>query len=207
MDAIKVLALEALQRGSPTYLLRTIQGRVIYAEGQAFGRLSAPFVNAVTARLKSSTAEAKEAVVWALKDLVGKLEVIKPRIIDVNARDPPVLVFTDGACEGDLITVGGVIFPSPSGRPKHFGLRVPLAVWQAWRTKAGQRQVIGQAEILPVVIVKLTFPDLLRGRRVIVFIDNEAARIGLVRCYSPSVPSLRLISQAISLDVVLGCQS
>ena len=52
----------------------------------------------------------------------------------------------------------------------------------------------------------MTFPGLLRGRRVIVFIDNEAARIGLVRCYSPSLPSLRLIAQAVSLDLVLGCQ-
>ena len=85
-------------------------------------------------------------------------------------------------------------------------MKVPERVWAKWKSRAGQRQVIGQAELLPVVVAKMTFPDLLRNRRVLVFIDNEAARIGLVRCYSPSLPSLRLIAHAVSLDLVLGCQ-
>ena len=50
-----------------------------------------PFVNAVSNRLRCSSLEAKGSVEWALKDLIDKLSVIKPRVIDVNSKDPPVL--------------------------------------------------------------------------------------------------------------------
>ena len=62
-----------------------------------------------------------------------------------------------------------------------------------WKTKAWQKQVIGQAELFPVLVAKLTWSKLLSGKRVMYFIDNEAARLGLVKAYSPVLPSLNII--------------
>ena len=85
-------------------------------------------------------------------------------------------------------------------RPKCSGIRVPKKVHRAWRNKPGQVQVIGQAEIISVQIAKLTWPDQLSGRRVIFFLDNDAASIGLVRAYSPVHASLKIIAQSAALD-------
>ena len=60
--------------------------------------------------------------------------------------------------------------------------------------------VIGQAEIFPTLIARLTWKDRLKNRRVLYFIDNEAARLGLVKSYSPVLPSLDIIMACIGWD-------
>ena len=111
---------------------------------------------------------------------------------------PPVLVFTDGACEEHGTTVGGVLV-DPESEWQSFGAKLSEATVSEWKTKLDQTQVIGQAEIFPLLLARLTWGHRLRGRRVIYFIDNEAARIGLVRAYSPVLPSLNLILSCLSL--------
>ncbi len=56
-----------------------------------------------------------------------------------------------------------------------------------------QAQVIGQAEILPVVSAKWTWLTELEGKRVLYFIDNDSARFALIRSYSPVPSSARLL--------------
>ena len=181
---------------------------MIFAEGLSLCRISAPFTNAVSSKIREPWDEGfDEMVRWTLTDMIDKLKTMRPRVISACSRDPPVIIYTDGACEENKVTVGGVIFPPNGDRPEMFGLEVPERVWHLWRRKPGQTQVIGQAEILPVLIAKLTWPNYLRGRRAIVFIDNEAARIGLVRSYSPSLPSLRVIAASIDCDLQLECTS
>ena len=141
-----------------------------------------------------------------MDDLVEKLKIAKPRRVECSRAESPLVIFTDGACEDNLVTVGAVIFEGDRA-PEYFGHLVPDRVWQHWKRKSDQSQVIGQAEIAPVLIAKLTWADRVRGRRVIFFIDNEAARIGLVRSFSPSLPSLRLIGQSIDLDLILCASS
>ena len=69
------------------------------------------------------------------------------------------------------------------------------------------RQVIGQAEIAPVVVARMTWAARLQGRLVIHFIDNDAARAGLVKGYSPSLASCALIAEAALEDVRLQAAS
>ncbi len=53
--------------------------------------------------------------------------------------------------------------------------------------------MIGQAELLPVLVAFKGWADRLRDRRVLVFIDKDAARFGLVACTARSDASLNLI--------------
>ena len=119
---------------------------------------------------------------------------------------PPVLVFTDGACEEDGTTVGGVLV-DPESEWQSFGAKLSEATVSEWKTKLDQSQVIGQAEIFPLLLARLTWGHKLRGRRVIYFIDNEAARIGLVRAYSPVLPSLNLILSCLGWDYANNSQA
>ena len=135
----------------------------------------------------------------ALDWLVCHFQNAGPRVILGARSERPVLVFTDGACEPEGTTVGGVIYDA--GRtPECFGAKLPDGLVAEWRTKQDQLQVIGQAEIYPLLVARLTWCAWLRGRRVIYFVDNEAARIGLVRAFSPVLPSMQLILQCLGWD-------
>eukprot|EP00973_Karenia_brevis_P040752 5640106-Karenia_brevis.AAC.1 len=66
-----------------------------------------------------------------------------------------------------------------------FGATIREDLVAQWRTKEKQEQVIGQAELFPLLIARLTWAKYLKGSRVIYFLDNEAARLGAIKAYSP----------------------
>ena len=68
------------------------------------------------------------------------------------------------------------------------------------KTKLTQEQVIGQAELIPLLIARITWTDRLAGRRVVFFIDNESARICAIKAYSPVLPSLEIVMRCIGFD-------
>ena len=59
-----------------------------------------------------------------------------PRILKLEGRRPPVLLFTDGACEevfGELVaTVGGVLFHPEELLPRAFGCEVSEKILESW---------------------------------------------------------------------------
>ena len=131
--------------------------------------------------------------------LVHHLATAGPRIATGARSDRPVIVFTDGACDAEGTTIGGIIYEA--GRPTEcFGARLSQSLADEWRTKGSQKQVIGQGELYPLLVARLTWASRLRNRRVLYFIDNESARIGLVRAYSPVLPSLKLIQDCLKWD-------
>ena len=73
-------------------------------------------------------------------------------------------------------------------------------VVREWSTKMDQEQVIGQAEIFPVLVARLTWEKEIAGNRVLYFIDNDSARLALIKSYSPVLPSLRIICECTSWD-------
>jgi len=68
-------------------------------------------------------------------------------------------------------------------------------------------QLIGQAELLPVLLAKLMWSDKFLNRSCIIFIDNNSARYGLIRGYSPVRESAALIHETWLVDARLGCAS
>ena len=121
-----------------------------------------------------------------------------PRPIGPTSYDPPIIVFTDGACEDAGVTVGGVLFGP--GVVEYFGFVVPDCVVESWKSHTEQRQTIGQAELFPVAVARWTWGSILKDRRAIYFIDNEAARLALVKAYSPVLQSLKLVQDCLEWD-------
>ena len=122
-----------------------------------------------------------------------------PKIIGPPRSEMPVLVFTDGACEPSGTTVGGVVIDGV-GPVEYFGLVIPESVVNSWRTKVGQKQVIGQAELFPVLVARLTWRSRIAGKRVFYFIDNESARLALVKSYSPCLSSSKIVMSCLAWD-------
>ena len=71
---------------------------------------------------------------------------------------------------------------------------------ETWKSKAEQTQVIGQAELFPLLVARLTWPDILAGRRCMYFLDNESARIAMVKAYSPVLCSLSIVMSCLKWD-------
>ena len=132
---------------------------------------------------------------WVIEELEKDL----PKIIGPPRSERPHVIFTDGACEEDGTSIGGVLY-CPDGTAECFGCVVPEAIADSWKSRAGQLQVIGQAEIFPVLVARWTWEHYLRGKRVIYLIDNESARLSLVKCYSPILASLRLVLDCMEFD-------
>ena len=103
-------------------------------------------------------------------------------------------------------STGGASFDPDCGEVQCFDAVVNEDTVEAWKTK-DQFQVIGQTELCSVLVAKLTWESVLANRRVIFFIDNEAARLGFVRAYSSVLPSLAIIIDSLLWDFEHGVQS
>jgi hypothetical protein len=178
----------------------SIHGKVSFAEGQTHGKVMAPLCRLLS-RWASSPGERwiSAEMSFALQAASGVLDTAKPRKIGRPSHSKPVLVFTDGACE-NITSVGGMIFDPEDGTVECYGAVVSPAFVDTWKSTAEQTQVIGQAEIFPVLVAKLTWQRRLAGRKAIYFIDNEAARLGLIKAYSPVLSSLKIIMQCLAFD-------
>ena len=84
-------------------------------------------------------------------------------------------------------------FSSRIRGPRYFGLGVPACVVRLW-ARDSHKQVIAQAELAPVLLSRLTFPSLFSQAHVICFVDNDSARFGLIKGYSPNMSSARILS-------------
>ena len=114
-------------------------------------------------------------------------------------QEPPCLVFTDGAYEDGAATCGAVMFSPRLKKPLAFGFEVPDTVVAEWHG-FGHEHVIAQAEMMPIVIVKQRFAQLLRGARVLYFIDNEGGKEALVAGVTKSEGCRKMLVEAMIQD-------
>jgi hypothetical protein len=123
-----------------------------------------------------------------------------------------LLLYVDGACEpegGELVvSVGAVLIDPmrPDVGPKYFGSLVGPEVVKLW-SRDGKNQLIGQAELLPVLLAKTTWHKDFVDRSCICFIDNDSARFSLIKGYSPVLDSSRIINETWLIDAELGIAS
>lgn len=183
--------------------IESIKGRLLYAAGHTFGRctqLACQLLHrlggsgssiAVTAELVHATSEALDMLINA-----------KPRRIDRWNNDPPVLIFTDGAVEesGGLVTHGALLIDVAKQQTLVFGDKVPNDFVEVWM-KGGKRQVISQTEIFPVLVAKETWSETISFRSVLWFLDNESAKMALIRSFSPVLDNLVLLQANAKMDV------
>jgi hypothetical protein len=92
-----------------------------------------------------------------------------------------------------------VIFSRRLESPQFFGFKVCSAIVDHWQSD-GSKQVIGQGELFPALIAKRAWADTLAHARNLFFVDNESAREGLIRNYSPSWTSREIILRVKVLD-------
>ena len=189
---------------------RRFRGRFVFSRSQVFGRVGAPALRLLGdfAEGRSNRAHSADILKVILGMLLEVLIVSPPR--KINASMPmPALVFVDGACEPGrelpCVGVGACLFDHVGDDEvvEYFGDEAGPALVREWANRPDQ-QVIAQAELVPVAMALSTWGPRLKDRPVVIFIDNDAARFGLVSGYSPVLASAALISVVWRLLAQLG---
>ena len=154
------------------------------------------------AEQRGGSYEVDRCLAEALRDIKSFLLSYRPRSVKMQGDRRPVVIFTDGACE-QTTTAGGVIADFDRNIYEAWGTEVPDALAEEWRNM-GVLHAVNQAETWPVLVSMQTWASLLRGRDVIVFIDNEGVRESMVSGNSRSKPSLWMLGAVHRLMPALG---
>ena len=83
--------------------------------------------------------------------------------------------------------------PAPSGS-EHFGGIVDDVIVKSWLEEGNKLRAIRQAEVYPALIALGLWAGRLRGRRIILFADNDAAKECLIKGTTRSKASAKLVS-------------
>lgn len=186
-------------------MMETLKGRLLYAAGHTYGRctqLAIQVISRIPRRgpLVLLDDQAKHVIRQALQCLVDS----KPRRVAAWSGKPPVLVFTDGACEDshETVTHGAALFDPCTNQAVMFGDNVPVQWVNKWKSE-GRKQLICQAELFPILVCKWTWMDILKERSVFWFIDNNSALAAVIRSYSPVLDNFEMLVINSRLDVEL----
>jgi hypothetical protein len=195
----------------PKPLVAELRGRAQYAAAQIAGRIAVGTLNGLADHQYRQTSDDLTAsTIGVLQQLLFLVSHAKPRLLHCSAMSQPILVFTDGAAEEDSITMGAVVIDTASLFPPYqWGGHIASEFVNSWKkeligTGSLQRlqtQVIGQAELLPVALVKWSEAARFKDRRVIYFIDNDGSRHSLIRGCSHSKASNQILDFVSRLEM------
>jgi len=125
---------------------------------------------------------------WALKFWQDTLPDAKPREVHLAGFRQPLVIFSDGCCDpsfsspsGVKAGYGGIMFDPEDNAYEFF--RKDMSEDLKWylSLQGSKKQIVGQAEVLPCLLARLIWKERMKNRAVLYFVDNEAARFGLIR--------------------------
>ena len=156
-----------------------ILGRLQYADSFIMGRDGRLAMCELRSNLR---ADGKR--ISLVPEARGSLALLKQRLLKGEPRrvpckiDPnPPLVFTDGASEDTLHTIGGVIIFE--GGSQYFGCHVPSSLTEKWLESS--KHIIGMVELYGALVARATWDSQLANRKSILFVDNNAAKEAFVK--------------------------
>ena len=122
--------------------------------------------------------------------LLEVVRVLRPVSLPIYPvrNERPVVVLTDASFQREAMTgeLGIVIWMPELSQYFYSSSGLPAWVVRLWTDIEVRDTFISPAEALVAVCAYFTFADLLRGRLVHHFVDNEAAKVGLIKGTSSS---------------------
>ena len=193
-------------------LAESLRSRLLFAEGQIFGRFAKQALNCVgaigfrTSPEKPLGSDLRYALTWFSERLL----LAPPRKIDRGGR-PTYFLFLDGACTTDSCesscwrgtSIGGVLAGSDGKVLRFFGHVVDPNLVSTWGP-AEKSQYIFEAEVLPFAVALRLWHDVLRDCCVFVFIDNEAAKASWITASAHSEVAQRILHNGTLLEASLN---
>ena len=198
---------ETLNRGTlaPAECL-AFASRVRWLEAQTHGRLGMVALR-VLLNHASPAKDSRRFVMssrlrWAVSWILHSVPSAPPRAFQLQARKK-FLVFTDGAVEDGIASVGGVLCSARALPIAYFGAKVPQSVTEAWRA-CGTEHPVFQAELLAVLLAAHLWGGALAGNLCTCFVDNEAVKRSLIRGSAFPDSNQLLLENFLSQESSLG---
>ncbi|CAE7159166.1 unnamed protein product, partial [Symbiodinium necroappetens] len=131
-------------------ILPSLKGKLLFASSHVFGRCAQVATQMINHAEKQSGAKVTQQVLDAVERAVDMLKASGDRQVNLWSEQPPIMLFTDGACEevGSLVTHGAVLIDPASNTREFFGGHVPKELVDLWRS-SGRTQLIFYTEIFP----------------------------------------------------------
>ena len=149
--------------GTLNFMTSFVMGHSLKLACRAFASLSA--------NIPTRSFDDIESLFSWTESLLDRLE---PRILNCSGLTTSVLIFTDAAYEDGSATWGCVVADPLTNTSEVSGGSIPEKLVVCWQKLAG-KQVITQAEAFAVLLARKCYELVIRQRRVIFFVDNEAA--------------------------------
>ena len=169
--------------------MQVIAGLLQYATGNALGvtlRLCSRACSSMAAGKRTPTSDDfKRLCDWMCKIISS----VQPRIIKVALKTKPIIVFKDASWDGEIARWGFVVADPNDAVRLVFGGIIPDELVQHWIRQVGQ-QIICEAEIFAAVLSRWYLSNHYNNCRSIFWIDNDAARLALIKSVSTSAPML-----------------
>ena len=116
----------------PESLAAKLKGKLIYTESHIMRRLGQLAIQALSSRAHNfSACFLSDDVAEDLQWVIARLGSAKPRTIHCFDTRPPVLLFTDAACEGtdfDIVTFSAILFDRTDATIEYFHDHVSSSV-------------------------------------------------------------------------------
>ena len=161
---------------------RHMAGRMSFASGQIFGRLSKSCLKAFYSVLERSPTELDPGTVAALSMYVEIAQHAPARTINLGQR-PCVFVYTDASLEpterGNVAGLGGVLC-GPTREPLRFFSVFPSAQELSRIGIDLSSRCIFLLELAAVCLAFKLWGDAFRGARVVCYCDNDGAKACLM---------------------------
>ena len=172
----------------------SLRGKLYFAATTAYGRVGRAALQPILQRQErgSERNSLTPAMVRSLSFFITLLNHMPDREITLGSQgSPPVLVWSDASWESGVGRLGFVVYDPASDTFYESDSMIPQYILDFFIKK---KQKIGQCEILAATAVYSSLPEILRGRRVIHFIDNTSAISCLLHGYSGKPDSALLVN-------------
>ena len=176
----------------------TLHGQLNFAQGQYYGCSMKPAMSFLQTVMKTSWKNSySQDLIVMCTYLITSLVTCPPRVISTTDSKQPALLFTDGAFEvesGVGLGSSGLVFHDPlCGLKEVAEIDVPQSLISYWG-RGGEKQLIAFLELWPALLGLHTYGPGVRGRRLLVFIDNNGVRDALIKGSSPLIDLFTMLS-------------
>jgi hypothetical protein len=172
-----------------------LRGKLGFMERQVFGKASRAVIRTLTRTRPNSRLcqSERDDLAW----IDNWLQSSEPRILSPPLGIDTVVIFTDGACdfEGEInASCGAVLYTGENQPLRCWGGVIGNGLVSEWAIN-GKRQVVTEAELLPILISRRIWAKWITNRKINHFVDSNPALFSSLRGTS-DVDSCQKIIQA-----------
>ena len=156
-----------------------LRGRLLWYENFVCGRQANVLVASLSKFINGvkHTQNMSDELGVTLKLLLDRVRVGKPIVVSRKLFSTWVC-FTDGACENKA-SMGAVLIGPAGNAYGYFGGEFPEELQAHFYRES--KHPIYEVELLPALVAIIVWKEVLQSCQVVFYIDNEAAKTGLIR--------------------------